>query len=278
MARLLVPTFGQRDVDQLSLGVASELAKNNDALIEARLFHRDLKDIIPLVGEGMSQEVIEQVQNVAREQMQEQTRKAKESFDNWRESEDIANGRSARTGRTVTNFMVTMGDYTASVVSSARAVDIVVVVAGDDDRARLAEIALLDAQRPLLLLPNKKIKSIGKNIVIAWNGSAEAARAVSMSYDMLRKAKKVSVVTVGKSANPADLVKMLKSNGIRATAFAVSAAKGGASKALQREAAKLNADMIVIGAYSHSRIRELILGGVTLDLFDAPPIPTLMVH
>ncbi len=99
-----------------------------------------------------------------------------------------------------------------------------------------------------------------------------------MSLEILKAADSVSIVTVGDCVDPRDLAITLQSNGIAATPNVVKAKGSNASQALHELAEKTHADLMIIGAYSHNRMREAILGGVTRDLFEKTSIPTLMMH
>ena len=140
---------------------------------------------------------------------------------------------------------------------------------------------MMDSGRPGLLVPDDGTVTKTETVIVAWNGAAEAARAVSVAMPVLKAAKSVTVVTVRddtQTVRPHDLVDTLSMNGIAAKAVLRDAAKAGIAAAIDEEAAKVNADLILIGAYSHSRFREFIMGGVTDDMLNAFGVPVLMVH
>ena len=101
---------------------------------------------------------------------------------------------------------------------------------------------------------------------------------MSMSYGILNAADAVTVVSVGNSADPDLLAKTLQLNGIKASAVSVGDSSSDATGVLNAQAKKLDADLMVIGAYSHNRLREFVFGGVTNDVYKNPSIPTLMTH
>jgi nucleotide-binding universal stress UspA family protein len=147
--------------------------------------------------------------------------------------------------------------------------------------------SLFRSGRPALVLAKGKAATLKpKTVVVAWDGSKEAARAVADSVDMLRHAKDVRLVMVdpsssdvGNGAEPgADQAAYLARCGVTVTVERIPAMGGPVSEALQRFAGDCNADMIVMGAYGHSRLRERIFGGVTVSMIDAPDLPTLMAH
>lgn len=114
-------------------------------------------------------------------------------------------------GEIAANFADIEGSIPSSVVALARIADVTIVTMEgeneDASRHELTQAVLLDALRPVMLVPTQLPSSIGKRVVVAWNGSAEAARAVSVSYGILKAADSVTVVSVGKSADPEALAK-----------------------------------------------------------------------
>jgi nucleotide-binding universal stress UspA family protein len=282
MTRILVPLFGNQKTDTVALGAAGLLAKRNGALIDARLFCRELSSVIPLAGEGLTSTVIEQLKESAQAQIDRQTEVARSSFDAWRVRDEIPLGDVASQDETAANFATRQGHLPTAIIEPAKISDVAIFVSAtkneDSDKHGLAEAVLLDALRPLLLVPAKGVKTIASNIMIAWNGSAEAARAISMSQNLLKQADSVTIVTVGKGADPKEIAVTLQSNGIAATPHVVRAGAADVSQALQIQAEKFKADLVIIGAYSHNRLRESIFGGVTRDLFARTTISTLMIH
>jgi nucleotide-binding universal stress UspA family protein len=136
--------------------------------------------------------------------------------------------------------------------------------------------ALLDTGKPVIVLPQTPITSIGKRILIAWNQSVEAARALSASLPLLQQAEAVQIVSAGSEfrAGPKSkaVVDYLKYWGIKATRTRTK----GQDAAVEIFDVYRNegADLIVMGAYSRTRFRERVFGGVTEDLLfrTAPPI------
>ena len=146
----------------------------------------------------------------------------------------------------------------------------------------LLEAALFETGRPILIAPPKPPKEIGKNIVISWNGSYETPRCISFGMPLLLKADKVTVLQVeeGMVAGPtaADATIHLRRNGIDAAAVTIVAGRRTAGEAVLEESKKLNADLVIKGAYTRSRIRQMIFGGITSHILEATTIPVLMCH
>jgi nucleotide-binding universal stress UspA family protein len=139
--------------------------------------------------------------------------------------------------------------------------------------------ALLETGKPVIVLPQIPVRTFGKRIVIAWNQSVEAARAVSASMPLLQLAEAVHIVTGGPESRMGPkstaLVNYLKYWGVKASR---TRTKGvDVSAELFDEYRKNGSDLIVMGAYSRGRFRERVFGGVTEDLLfrSGPPIFTL---
>lgn len=142
------------------------------------------------------------------------------------------------------------------------------------------ETALFGTRRPVLLVPRTPPGSSFDEIVVAWNGSAEASAAVVLSLPLILPSRSVSVFTAAEEKHRGEaeeLIVYLRRHGVRARKFA---AHGGVSVAddLLSAARSVGAGLIVMGAYGHGRIREMLFGGVTRHMIDHSPIPMLMAH
>lgn len=158
---------------------------------------------------------------------------------------------------------------------------------GGDLRAEIVEGVLFHAGRPALIAPPGWTgKSIGKRVVVAWDASREATRALSESKPLLAGAEQVTVVTVdakpkmfGHGDQPgANVAAHLARRGLTAEVRNVDSMGRSASFAILEEANNLQADLVVMGGYAHSRLRELVFGGATRDLLRAANVPLLMAH
>jgi len=158
---------------------------------------------------------------------------------------------------------------------------------GGDLRAEIVEGVLFHAGRPALIAPpDWKGQGIGKNVVVAWDASREATRALSEAKTLLAKAEQVTVVTVdakpkmfGHGEQPgANIAAHLSRRGATAEVRNVDGMGRAPAIAILDEANTLGADVVVMGAYAHSRMRELIFGGATRDLLRQANVPLLMAH
>ena len=144
----------------------------------------------------------------------------------------------------------------------------------------MLEAALLDTGHPLLVIPPKAPAKIGSKVAIAWNGSVQAARAVTAAMDFIADASAVTILNAkeeGSDSHVAELADYLACHGVKAKTVSVTA-KSDVGKALISAATKAGADLLVMGAYGHSRMRELVLGGVTKYVLQETTLPTLLVH
>lgn len=150
----------------------------------------------------------------------------------------------------------------------------------------LVERCLFASGRPVIVVPASPERyAPAGTIVMAWDGSAEAARAINDALIFLTSASRV-VLLVGvlaeqdEEAGPEtdDMVTHLKRHGVETELVRVKTTEGDLGKALLSKATELGADLMVMGAFHHSRWREFILGGVTLTVLEAANIPLFMAH
>jgi len=175
---------------------------------------------------------------------------------------------------------------------SARYADLVIVGQRDRDSESDAGIApgfvdelVLSAGRPVLIVPYAgRFPSVGKRVLVAWNASSEAARAVTDALPLLAGADSVQVMAFNPEASRdehgdspgADIALFLARHGVKASASRQGRSGDDIGEQILSRAADISADLIVMGAYGHSRLRELVMGGVTRTLLDSMTVPVLM--
>lgn len=151
------------------------------------------------------------------------------------------------------------------------------------NHARLAtvESALFESGRPVLVVPPTVPATLGRRVVIAWNRSSETARTVAFAMPLLAKAETVTVLEVEGwgSGVPTgtDLARSLRRHGIRAEAH-TSKGIGGPGQVVLATAASLDCDLLLKGAYTQSRIRQMIFGGATSHILANTELPVFMAH
>ena len=158
---------------------------------------------------------------------------------------------------------------------------------GAELREEIIEGILFHSGRPALIAPTGGSGAmIGKRVVIAWDASREATRALSEADDVLEFAEAVTVITIdakpkmfGHGDQPgANIAGHLQRRGLPAQVKNVESGGRSASAAILEEAKALDADLVVMGGYAHSRLRELVFGGATRELLRTATVPLLMAH
>jgi nucleotide-binding universal stress UspA family protein len=168
--------------------------------------------------------------------------------------------------------------------SLARVYDVTVLCRPGSRGARMTavEAALFDSGRPVLMAPPTPPKTMGETILIHWNASTETARVMFMAMPILRKAKRVGLVSVegyimpGPSAK--DALGYLEANGVVATEKTVVPRSGRPGEAILAEAKAQGADLLIKGAYTISRLRQMIFGGATSHILGAAELPVFFAH
>jgi nucleotide-binding universal stress UspA family protein len=181
------------------------------------------------------------------------------------------------------------GDILATTRRHARYFDLVVVGQGidldDPTLSVLPEELVLSIGHPVLVVPRYgTFVALGDHVLVGWNASREAARAVNDALPLLRRAQKVTVLSVDPGDHPdqripgADITLHLARHGVNAVADQTRGADISVGDVLLSRAADVGADLIVCGAYGHSRLREMVLGGATRHLLQHTTVPVLMSH
>jgi nucleotide-binding universal stress UspA family protein len=183
------------------------------------------------------------------------------------------------------------GTPPAMVALHARYADLSVVGQPDRDQPQDADpvtvTAVMTSGRPVLAVPFAgAFPTLGERVLIAWNASREAARAVNDALPLLVGAKQVTVLAINPPRGvgglgdvpAADIALHLARHGLKAEAAHTVARDISEGEALLSYAADLGADLIVAGAYGHSRARELVFGGVTRTLIGEMTAPVLLSH
>jgi nucleotide-binding universal stress UspA family protein len=197
-----------------------------------------------------------------------------------------------RSGYEKIEWRETEADALDAVALHARYADLVVIGQSNEDwpsgvGKEFARDLPLAAGRPVLVVPYAfEKKPIGRRILIAWNASREAARAASDALPLLKRASHVQVVAFRPGAPGAahgeepgaDIGLFLARHGVHVTVSRQDAPDLDVGSQLLSRAADLSADLIVMGAWGHSRLREFILGGVTRTLLESMTVPVLMSH
>lgn len=172
---------------------------------------------------------------------------------------------------------------------TARTRDLCVIPYGREAVAYegVAEAMIFGSGRPVVIFRPNDARPAPQGlgtVVVAWDASRSAAAAVAAALPALTSARKVVVLTVlnekatARSGAPQDLIRHLDRHGVAAEAMEFDAAGAKIGSVLDHVALRTEADLLVMGAFGHSRAREFILGGATRSMLEAPPVPVLLAH
>ena len=288
---ILVPLTGFSN-DARALEAAYFIGVRFSANVRCLRVHPDPMQIVAKAALSQFGATMGNVQliHAIEEEGKARTAKARTAFDEF-------SGRISSPASTLGKGAITVswqeieGDPLADTIMAARYSDMIVLGrAPQDGEFSIDSIAniLVRSGRPVLLAPEKPVKAIGSHIAIAWKETAEAARAVTAAMPLLSQAESVAVLCANEneaaSASSQDLgpaarlAEQLAHHGLSPDAKDIAFSKQAVSQALIHAAQDLGADLLVAGAYSHSRFRELVFGGFTRQVLQACDLPVLLLH
>ena len=282
--KLLLPLTGTT-AGEAALTTALIAARIWSAHVTALHVRVDSRDVAPLAGEGLSGAMIEEMMTATERESTDRAHAVRAMFEKFvaREGVEITDSRRAMTTPTA-SFAVVTGREEDLVAQQARLADLTIVPhpeAGEDVSSSDALHAVLfDSGRPVMIAPHNAPTSLGSRICIAWNGTAESAAAVLAAIPWMQRATAVRVLTSDeyhrRGPLAADLIDYLALHGISPDVATFKAIDREVGAGLLVAARDFNADLLAMGAYSHSRLRQLILGGVTRHVLEKATIPVMM--
>ena len=259
---------------------AACLLVGNDGYIEGAF----CRQVLPIIaGEGITLpgDYLAEFEEEGRQQAEA----ARETFRSLLAERSIQEGNITGS-RLRAGWTEMVGSGPEGIGEYARLFDLSVIsrVVGDPavDWKTTAEAVLFDSGRPLLIVSNEIPAQVGSRIVVAWNASTETSRTLTAGAALLQTSQEVLVLTV-KGATVAGpegdrLAQHLKTSGINVESRVVERGSRGVGEAILEEAQQFQADLIIKGAYTQSRLRQLIFGGATSDLINQASQPILMSH
>lgn len=283
---ILAPLFGS-DADRVVLDTAFAVSRRFEAHVVAMFVRPDPYDLVPLVGEGVSPAVIQQLTEASEAEIDRQRSASKATFESLCLTRDIPIADAPPgPGRASAGWLEITGRRDEIIPVRARVSDLVIFSRTEAEQATslrpTLEATLLGAGRPLLLARSAPSTGIGHSIAIAWNGRTEAARAVALALPLIDAASVVHVLTAETGRTSFDvsleLAEYLEWRGLTCERRAVRVADEPAGAALLRTAGEVGADLLVMGGYSRSRWREMVLGGVTRHVLAHAELPVLIAH
>jgi nucleotide-binding universal stress UspA family protein len=283
---IFAPLTGRKSDDAV-FSTAAAASKRFNAHVDAAFLRMDPRDAIPYMGEGISGALVDEFIQRAEEENASQSHRSRAAFDVWRGQEAItlADAPSGAASPTC-SYREIVGDADRNTEACGRLADLVIAARhtaeGTIENEVAFEASLMHSGRPLLLAAPSPQGSLGDRITIAWNGSAESARAVGAAMPFLKAAQSVTAITANEDGNPEGtgeaLAGYLAWHGITVTPKVVEADGRPIGEILLSAAEADKSDLLVMGAYSHSRLREYILGGATRHILDESNLPVFMAH
>lgn len=284
--RLLAP-LSDPDSAGPPLETALLLGRMFDSHVVALHVRVDPASAVPLVGEGMSGAMVEEMIEAAERQAAERAADTRGLFDHLCKQHEVSilDIPQPRPGLSA-EWREKTGREEDIVSRCGRLYDLLVMARPQPDRELPSILtlnaALMESGRPMLVAPPQTPKSVGKKVAVAWNGSVESVRAIAAALPILARAEQVAVFTAqeveDESLSPAEIAAYLAWHGIEAEHHGFSASGRGVGEALHAQVREMGADLLVMGAYTHSRLRQLILGGVTRYMLSHADMPLLLSH
>ena len=283
---MLVPV-GDIERDEGAIGTALVLSQEFSGHAECLFLGGDVTDVLPAAAMGLFESVQVEIKQEYEQDRDQKQSKARLRFDAMLEERNIEYRELALPAELPSaSWEVASGLASEIVAMRGAAYDMVVVGRPARDQTTIgelaAEAALFRTGRPVLIAPPETPRSIGEAVVIGWNRSATSARSISAAMPLLKMSRSVTIVTVTtgakKGPSPQEMARHLSWHDVRAEVVEIPPDHRLVGEVLLEEAQRVNADLLVMGAYSHSRLRELILGGVTRHVLQNADLPVMMAH
>ncbi|MBV9784985.1 MAG: universal stress protein [Acidisphaera sp.] len=282
--KLLLPLTGTK-AGEAALSTALSIANIWKSHVTALHVRLDSRDVAPLAGEGLSGAMIEEMMSATEKESSERANAVHAMFDRFVAQHQVVLGEpTERADHATASFASVIGREEDLVAQLARLADLTVVPhpeSGEDVSSSDALHAVLfDSGRPVLISPIRAPVTIGRRVCIAWNGTAESAAAVLAAIPWMQRAEAVRVLSSEgyqrRGPAAAELVPYLGLHGIRPELANFKAIDREVGAGLLAGAREFGADFLAMGAYSHSRLRQLILGGVTRHVLERADLPVMM--
>lgn len=244
------------------------------------------EEAIPMVAEGMTAGAVGKMLESLAEQRQVRAETAEKLYRTLCVDAGLPTcepDAAPVPGRFRIAFRRVAGRESDEIARRGRLADLVIVPKPIAEAAfsQAVETAIFATGRPLLMVPETLPERPGSSIAIAWDGTLGSARATGAALPLLGRAETVTVLTADMEkvgAKPSALVDYLAEHGISARTWAFLPGEGVLGERLLAEAKEAGANMLVMGAYGHSRLREMVLGGVTQSVTAKSEIPVFMAH
>lgn len=284
--RIILALAAGNALDRVVLEASLDLARLDPAHIEVLHPSVDPLTAIPIAGDPMSGALVAEILETLEQESRRRHDLARRSFDAWRAEHALTlSGPGADAPGPTVSWHTAKGSPAEIAARRARLAGIIVVGrtpgSGDAGTDDLLQALLFETGRPVLCVPPPTRPRLLSRPAILWNGSPQAARAVGDAMPMLARAAAVAVLAItGEDADPdaTALVEALERGGIAASRQDVAPGEASASERLFAAAMAFGASVVVMGAYGHSRLREMVIGGVTRHALSHAALPLFMAH
>jgi nucleotide-binding universal stress UspA family protein len=282
---LLVPITGQ-PADELALEAAFALVRGSQSHISVVCTRPNPNDVMRYAVDWSYPILTSDAVAAAERHSATIQRKASAMFERWRLTNDLP---IAATPSECPGVSVSWQDHVGAsdqiVGDLARFADMTVMLSPGDrdpfDAEDMLEAALFDAGRPVLLIPGKPVASTSRTALIAWDGAREVLRAITAALPLLAPMATVHILTVDAEdgdGKPEALATYLAWHGIATDVHHATRGPMTIGETVIREASKIDAELVVMGGYHHSRTREILFGGTTRDIIFSSTVPILLAH
>lgn len=282
--KILLPLTGTA-AGEAGLTTALMIARQWNAHLTALHVRIDSRDVAPLAGEGLSGAMIEEMMTATERESSERSHAVRAMFDRFVAAHGVTVSE-ARPNEPVTtaSFASVIGREDDLVAQQARLADLTVVphpeAADDVSSSDALHAVLFDSGRPVLIAPQIAPTAVGSRICVAWNGTGESTAAVWAALSWLKRAEAVRILRAEEyqRRGPAapELAAYLALHDVRAEVATFRPLDRDVGAGMLAAAREYGANLLTMGAYSHSRLRQLILGGVTRHVLEHSDLPVLM--
>lgn len=287
LSKVLVVIDGTPSAEH-ALATALKLGQHFACRVEALHVEVDAEASIPILGDGMSGTVVSQMIDSLRDTAKARREQASRTFDDLcvREGLPVVEASEPlKDSEFGVSFTHVVGVEADEVAKRGGLADLTILarpsVDSDFDLSQTLDAALFDTGRSAMLVSEAPSGALLETIAIAWDGSREAVRAVTSAVPFLKEAERVVVITARENSvksEPSELTNYLAGQGVKAKTWAFTPGEEALGDAILGEVDKAGASLLVMGAYGHSRFREMVLGGVTRSVLNDAKLPVLLTH
>jgi len=289
---ILVPLSGQRDSndrdeqDVAALEAAFQLGEKFEARVRVFLIEPAKTDTGNQLARWLPKYGLDEVFKMVDAENEQRRALAQQAFTSTMERLNAPLASDRVSHGFAVEFMERIGDVQHSLECHGKLADLIVLAqqlsSGPTSGYKMLETALLDTGRPVLITPECCKGKLGEHIAIGWNGSQEATRAIAMTLPLLNQAKRVTLVVIQENGRIEPDAQLLSNyfrfHNIEASTITVDDSAVDPGISILEEVDRMGADLLVMGAYTRKRARQLLFGGTTEFILRQTTVPVIMVH